>query len=202
MVSKVSWLSIFFYVVTLTDTVRRYVTIMTKDSRFEKASQESSSKVALNKEANGCLHCVTVKSPYKSKLKRGFEELPQINQNSCKTDKNPPIRKERTFFSTPPRSFGIATESLSFMPIQYNSLQSLLGRIVGRPKPLQPSPAMRGSETKNGPDVVVGAVARQRRLAMKRFTPSHRLPAFSLCWDNYASWARSKSTSRLIFRLS
>lgn len=36
-----------FYVVTLADTVRRYVTIMTKDSRFEKASQESSSKVAL-----------------------------------------------------------------------------------------------------------------------------------------------------------
>lgn len=87
-----------FHAVTLTDTVRRYDTIMTKDSRFEKASQGSSSKVPFNKEVNSYLSCVTVKSPRESKLKRGFEELPQINQNSCNTDKNPPIRKERTFF--------------------------------------------------------------------------------------------------------
>ena len=200
MVSKVSWLPIFFYVVTLTDTVRRHVTIMTKDSRFEKASQESSSKVALNKEANGCLHCVTVKSPCKSKLKRGFEELPQINQNSCKTDKNPPIRKERTFFSTPPRSFGIATESLSFMPIQYNSLQSLLGRIVGRPKPLQPSPACGVQKRKTAPMWKLGPL--HDRGDLRCTILNHRLPASSLCWANYASWARSKSTSRLIFRLS
>ena len=87
---------------------------------------------------------------------------------------------------------GDATPQMTAFPfcLQYHSLRSLLGRFVGRPKPLQPSPAMRGSETKNGPDVVVGAVARQRRLAMKRFTPS--LAASSLCWDNYASW-----TSRL-----
>ena len=31
---------------------------------------------------------------------------------------------------------------------------------------------MRDSETKNGPDVVVGAVARQRRLAMHNLKPS------------------------------
>ena len=69
---------------------------------------------------------------------------------------------------------GDATPQMTAFPfcLQYHSLRSLLGRFVGRPKPLQPSPAMRGSETKNGPDVVVGAVARQRRLAMKRFTPS------------------------------
>ena len=47
-----------------------------------------------------------------------------------------------------------------------------MGRFVGRPKPLQPSPVMRDSETKNGPDVVVGAVARQRRLAMHNLKPS------------------------------
>ena len=34
------------------------------------------------------------------------------------------------------------------------------------------SSGMRGSETKNGPDVVVGAVARQRRLAMHDLKPS------------------------------
>ena len=61
---------------------------------------------------------------------------------------------------------------MRFQSIQYNSLWSLLGRFVGRPKPLQPSPAMRGSETKNGPDVAVGAVAHQRRLAMQDFKPS------------------------------
>ena len=31
---------------------------------------------------------------------------------------------------------------------------------------------MRGSETKNGPDVAVGAVAHQRRLAMQNLKPS------------------------------
>ena len=60
----------------------------------------------------------------------------------------------------------------SIQSIQYNSLWSLLGRFVGRPKPLQPSPAMRGSETKNDPDVEVGVVARQRRLAMPNPKPS------------------------------
>ena len=69
---------------------------------------------------------------------------------------------------------GDATPQMTAFPfcLQYNSLRSLLGRFVGRPKPLQPSPAMRGSETKNGPDVEVGAVARQRRLAMHNPKPS------------------------------
>ena len=69
---------------------------------------------------------------------------------------------------------GDATPQMKAFPfcLQYISLRSLLGRFVGRPKPLQPSPAMRGSETKNGPDEEVGAVARQRRLAMHNLKPS------------------------------
>lgn len=37
----------------------------------------SSSKILFNKEANGYLSCVTVKSPREPKLKRVFEELPR-----------------------------------------------------------------------------------------------------------------------------
>ena len=43
-------------------------------------SYGSSSKVPFNKEVNGHSSWVTVKSPYEPKLKRGFEELPYIEE--------------------------------------------------------------------------------------------------------------------------
>lgn len=62
-------MSISNYLTLTSITERKYL------NRYAKR-KGSSSKVPFNKEVNGHSSCVTVKSPYESKLKRGFEELP------------------------------------------------------------------------------------------------------------------------------
>ena len=66
---------------------------------------------------------------------------------------------------------GFLREDMLLQAFQYNPLDLCLAL---RRKAQAPavSSGMRGSETKNGPDVVVGAVARQRRLAMHDLKPS------------------------------
>ena len=84
---------------------------------------------------------------------------------------------------------GDATPQMTAFPfcLQYHSLRSLLGRFVGRPKPPQPSPACGVQKRKTAPMWKLGPL--HDRGDLRCTFLNHRLPASSLCWDNYASWA-------------